>query len=516
MNELSAYKVHPVADLFPLIEGDAFTELVQDIRTNGLLHEIILTPDGTAIVDGRNRERACHEGRVDPRYRKLGPHYTEEMIIAYIMSQNLQRRHLEPGQRAMVGFKLLPFYEQIAREKQRAAGGDRTTREGKAKKKLEGNGPRALEADLPHALDRAPQARDQAAKAVGVGGKSIDKAKTVAQNSPALAAKVTAGTTSLDAAYKEAKAKPKPPKDSKPAPSGKGGTRRAEPVTLQLPTHDGQLISYPKPQGKPHFNKTNKNVDWAAWTWNPVTGCIHGCSFCYARELANLPSYASAYPVGFTPLFHHERLDAPANTDVPEEADADERLRRVFVCSMADLYGKWVPQDWIDQVHASCIANPQWDYLLLTKFPKRYVGLELPETAWVGTSVDTQKRVRLAEEAFRQIKNVRVRWLSLEPLLEPLEFSDLSMFDWVVIGSQTATEQPDGPVPAFAPDFEWVSRIVGQAREVGCRVYLKPNLLGEVGPQSPGMLLPREEPRFRSARQIVDKGGQLRLVSSGG
>jgi protein gp37 len=186
------------------------------------------------------------------------------------------------------------------------------------------------------------------------------------------------------------------------------------------------------------------------------------------------------------------------------------------VCSMADLYGKWVPQDWIDQVHASCIANPQWDYLLLTKFPKRYVGLELPETAWVGTSVDTQKRVRLAEEAFRQIKNVRVRWLSLEPLLEPLEFSDLSMFDWVVIGSQTATEQPDGPVPAFAPDFEWVSRIVGQAREVGCRVYLKPNLLGEVGPQSPGMLLPREEPRFRSARQIVDKGGQLRLVSSGG
>jgi hypothetical protein len=74
MNELSAYKVHPVADLFPLIEGDAFTELVQDIRTNGLLHEIILTPDGTAIVDGRNRERACHEGRVDPRYRKLGPH----------------------------------------------------------------------------------------------------------------------------------------------------------------------------------------------------------------------------------------------------------------------------------------------------------------------------------------------------------------------------------------------------------------------------------------------------------
>jgi protein gp37 len=161
---------------------------------------------------------------------------------------------------------------------------------------------------------------------------------------------------------------------------------------------------------------------------------------------------------------------------------------------MADLYGKWVPDEWIEQVHVSCIANPQWDYLMLTKFPRRYVGLDLPSTAWLGTSVDEQKRVRLAEEAFRQIKNVRVKWLSLEPLLAPLEFSDLSMFDWIVIGSQSATEQPDGHVAAFAPPFEWVSRIVAQAREAGCRVYLKPNLIGNTNSQSPGMALPQEEP----------------------
>lgn len=265
---------------------------------------------------------------------------------------------------------------------------------------------------------------------------------------------------------------------------------------LTLYTHLGEPVRYPKPKGKATFNQTNEQISWAAWSWNPVTGCLHGCKYCYARELALKPSYAAAYPVGFEPLFHPERLDAPANTSVPDGAATDPRKKRVFVCSMADLYGKWVPDEWIKSVHTSCISNPQWDYLMLTKFPRRYVGLDLPETAWLGTSVDEQKRVRLAEDAFRQIKNVRVKWLSLEPLLAPLQFTDLSMFDWIVIGSQSATEQPDGHVAEFAPPFEWVARLVAQARECGCRVYCKPNLLGVPNSQSPGMVLPQEQPDF--------------------
>ena len=169
-------------------------------------------------------------------------------------------------------------------------------------------------------------------------------------------------------------------------------------------------------------------------------------------------------------------------------------MGRVFVVSMGDLYGKWVPNKWIEKVHASCIANPQWEYLMLTKFPQRYVGLQLPPTAWLGTTVDEQYRVKIAEEAFRKISGVRVKWLSLEPLLAPLEFTDLSMFDWVVIGAQSATRQPDGYVPEFAPPFDWVMRIVAQAREAGCRIYMKPNLLGNCHPQSPGMKLIQEQP----------------------
>lgn len=278
-------------------------------------------------------------------------------------------------------------------------------------------------------------------------------------------------------------------------------TATAEPApTILLKTHLGDDVPYFAPKGKLTFNRTNEQVSWAAWTWNPVTGCLHGCRYCYARELANKPSYKDTYPIGFAPLFHHERLDAPRNTSVPEDVDSDPRLRRVFVCSMADLYGKWVPDDWIERVHASCRANPQWDYLMLTKFPRRYVGLDLPATAWIGTSIDEQKRVRLAEDAFRQIKGVHVKWLSLEPLLAPLEFSDLSMFDWIVIGSQSATEQPDGHVAEFAPPIKWVARLIDQAHECGCRVYCKPNLLGETGPQSPGMQMPQELPT-RAYRQ---------------
>lgn len=217
---------------------------------------------------------------------------------------------------------------------------------------------------------------------------------------------------------------------------------------------------------------------------------------CYAREIATAERFKAAYPAGFTPLFHHERLDAPANTVIPAAHRDDPDYQRVFVCSMADLYGRWVPGEWIDQVHASMCANPRWQYITLTKFPARYVGLDMPPGAWVGTSVDEQKRVRIAEDAFRQIDGVKVRWLSLEPLREPLEFTDLSMFDWVVIGAQTETRQPGGVTPAFAPPFEWVARIVAQAREAGCRVHLKPNLLGAVSGQRPGMALPDEYPEL--------------------
>ncbi len=84
---------------------------------------------------------------------------------------------------------------------------------------------------------------------------------------------------------------------------------------------------------KSTFNRTNDNVEWASWTWNPVTGCKHGCPYCYARDIARR-FYGNG---GFEPKFHPARLAAPALTPAPRP-NAPIGDRNVFVCSMADRF----------------------------------------------------------------------------------------------------------------------------------------------------------------------------------
>jgi len=486
VNKLGPYEVHPFADAFPLIDGDEFTQLVHDIKRNGLREPIILNHDRTVLVDGRNRWRACEEAGSDPVFEALPERYTEPMILDLIVSKNLARRQLNAGQKSAMAVEYERFHEAATKAAE-------TQRKILSPRNQWATESSATVADLPqsHYPEYSPnpegeerKSRERAAKITGASGRGVQQAKAVLRDAPDLYQKVRSGEIALDAADKQRRqrvaAMPKPEPTPKPTA-----------VMLTLRTNDGAEVKYPQPQSKATFNESKGDgISWAGWSWNPVTGCLHGCNYCYAREIATSDRFRAAYPVGFTPLFHHERLDAPANTVIPAAHRDDPAYQRVFVCSMADLYGRWVPQEWIDQVHASMCANPAWQYITLTKFPKRYVGLDMPPGAWIGTSVDEQKRVRIAEDAFREIDGGRVKWLSLEPLLEPLEFTDLSMFDWVVIGAQTETRQPSGVVPAFAPPFEWVARIVAQAREAGCRVHLKPNLSNG----RPGMQMPDEYP----------------------
>jgi protein gp37 len=164
---------------------------------------------------------------------------------------------------------------------------------------------------------------------------------------------------------------------------------------------------------------------------------------------------------------------------------------RVFVCSMADLFGKWVPDEWIRSVFDACQDAPEWEYLFLTKWPARYSKMPLLEKAWYGASVIRQSDVSRVEKAMKSFSPNGVKWISLEPMLEPITFEDLSWCDLVVIGSQTSTNQPDGHVPEFAPEFDWIVDVVNQCRAEGVPYYLKANL----GMDRPGMKLPKPGPR---------------------
>ena len=121
--------------------------------------------------------------------------------------------------------------------------------------------------------------------------------------------------------------------------------------------------------GKRKLNsQDNTDIEWADWSWNPITGCLHGCPYCYARNIA-----FEIYPaeVGFAPTIWPDRLTAPQNQALPKDAAEQISRKNIFTCSMADLFGRWVPAEWIERVLTEVAANPQWNFLFLTKFPKR-------------------------------------------------------------------------------------------------------------------------------------------------
>jgi len=157
---------------------------------------------------------------------------------------------------------------------------------------------------------------------------------------------------------------------------------------------------------------------------------------------------------------------------VPPGAATNVALKNVITGSMGDLFGKWVPKEWIEAVLDRIRGNPQWNFLLLTKFPQRLAEFEFPDHAWVGTSIDGQARVATAETAFAKVK-AKVKWVSVEPMLERITFAKPELFDWIVVGG--ASKSPR--TPEFHPRREWVNHLWQQAETAGVKLSEKTNLL---------------------------------------
>ena len=265
------------------------------------------------------------------------------------------------------------------------------------------------------------------------------------------------------------------------------------------------------------MNKTK--IEWCDMTWNPVTGCLHGCEYCYARRIANRfggasethcnetvgtecqwltegtgkthdlaePVYdidrghSAPYPFEFDPTFHRYRL---------EELQKIKRPQRVFVCSMADLFGKWVPTSWIVEVLDACARAPQHKYIFLTKNPERYASLEhlalLPhqDNFWYGTTLtnnaDFDSRGYELFEAF--IGSQCKTFLSIEPLHECIAYNrigNLKYVNWVIVGAESGTCKGK-----IVPERDWIVNIIDACQSLGIPLFMKDSLIPIIGEEN--------------------------------
>lgn len=184
MDLLPPFEHHPAADVFPMLVDDELQDLADDIKANGLIDPIVLLPDGR-LLDGRNRVAACELADVPIRSRV----YDGPDPITYVLSLNMARRHLTPGQRAVVALEVLPLYEAEAEDRRvRLRSGDAGT------------------ADL---QDEGTESASNAAKATGASGRVVAQAKRIkkhdAEHGTNHLDKVKSGDKAIDAVHKQVK-----------------------------------------------------------------------------------------------------------------------------------------------------------------------------------------------------------------------------------------------------------------------------------------------------------------------
>lgn len=217
------------------------------------------------------------------------------------------------------------------------------------------------------------------------------------------------------------------------------------------------------------------NISWAVYTWNPPTGCSHAgpeCWNCYAETFSRrqgrtdkpwTPANASE-----NVTIHEDRLEDPFDYHWPEGPG------RVFVGSMTDLFHSEIPEEFIRQVIAVTRQFPEHIWIMLTKRPERAASIDVdwPPNVWLGTSVgtgpggeypDTTHRIDALREA-----DVETRWASFEPLIEPVGEVDLTAFDWVVVGGESAPAEDRREM-----DHAWAAEILAQARRDDAAFYFK-------------------------------------------
>lgn len=257
-------------------------------------------------------------------------------------------------------------------------------------------------------------------------------------------------------------------------------------------------------------------IEWCDHTWNPITGCRHDCLYCYARRMTarfagdirlnkmakkdyctvpaadggdlyildtpmmNETGNPLVYPFGFEPTLHRYRMDIPGKLKMGNN---------IFVGAMADVFGVWVPDEWIKEILDVCRAYPIHNYLFLTKNPNRYVELCLKEllpeckNMWYGVTVTNSRQAYTAEATMQDMPHEAGAFLSIEPILEDishdLEITIANFTDWVIIGAETGRSKAK-----IIPKKEWIENIVKQCDEAQIPVFMKDSLIPIIGEEN--------------------------------
>ena len=268
-------------------------------------------------------------------------------------------------------------------------------------------------------------------------------------------------------------------------------------------------------------------IEWCDHTWNPITGCLHGCPYCYARKMTerfsgnvrrnkmaqdnyrkiqykghdlyildkpmvNETGSNLVYPFGFEPTFHKYRLDTISKLKMGNN---------IFVGAMADIFGEWVPNEWINAVFDVCGRYPLHNYLFLTKNPGRYWELEekglLParENMWYGFTCASNEN-----EGWASRYGDKNTFVSVEPLLEDLRIFDDHVLcraaKWVIIGAETGKSRNK-----IVPKIEWIAKILRHCDKFNIPVFMKDSLIPIVGEEN----MRREFPESLQHKGISEK-----------
>lgn len=242
------------------------------------------------------------------------------------------------------------------------------------------------------------------------------------------------------------------------------------------------------------MNKQEKNkngqlvgrgIQWTDYTWNPIGGCMHRCRWtmpdgseavCYAETVAT--KFTHAYKQGFE--YHYWRpgkLDDPLKVKEPS---------KIFLDSMSDIMGHWVPEDQINQVLGVSRKACWHTFQLLTKNAPRLLNFNFPANVWVGASsppdymwgkqLNRKQKTKMLDKTLKTLADVDapVRWMSIEPL--SWDVSELvaanAPLQWVVIGAAT-----NGP-KVYQPEPANVSRLLEVFDRQGVPVFFKGNIWG--------------------------------------